>query len=605
MTWQTGLAATLALFGMWGTPAPSFAQASDVSPETEAAIARIEADLPESLVSQLSPKRPLRAVMQADQIPAVSVAVFQNGGLLWARAWGVADTVSGIAATPATLFQAASISKPVAALGAMTMVTDGLLALDEDLNTAIEGWTPGAAITLRQLLSHSSGLGVSGFSGYATGLAIPTPLQVLNGQAPANSAKVAMEGPPGVAFSYSGGGYTATQVLMAQTAKLPFETLMAQRVLQPLGMAESLFAQPLPADRLARAASGHQNGRPLTGGANTYPELAAAGLWTTPRDLGKIGVDIQNAVIGVPSRVATPDIARQMMTPQIGGYGLGFGLETRNGQRLFKHNGLNEGFETSLVASLPASNAASAPAPNYVVVVMTNGQGGSNLAAALIRSVAREYRWAAFNPRTVREVTLSRTALARFEGLYQSEGKNVAIEMVNGVLHYRDSDWRRAPMLATSNAGFEIMNRAQTITFQRGKARDAMTALVSDAGVTTPMVRVDQPFARLGTRAPLLRGSMNNWGDGNGFVKTGTTTWALTLSLSPGTYEFKIATADWAGLNLGSRLGAATLTGDGDLGLVPLGENLRLTVTRPGTYRFTIDARDQRRASLSVKAIGS
>jgi CubicO group peptidase (beta-lactamase class C family) len=587
-----------------GVPCLGLAQPSPTSPDAAAAIARIEADLPQSLVSQLSPKRPLRALMQTDQIPAVSAAVFKDGALLWAQAWGVADAQNGIAVTPATLFQAASISKPVAALGAMTMASDGLLSLDQDLNTTIEGWTPNAPITLRQLLSHTSGLGVSGFDGYQSGLEIPTPLQVLNGQPPANSRKVAMEGPPGTSFNYSGGGYIVAQVLMAQAAKLPFETLMARRVLDPLGMTESLFAQPLPADMRSRATSGHQAGQPIAGRAHTYPELAAAGLWTTPRDLGKVGGDIQNALTGRPSRAATPDIARQMMAPQIGGYGLGFGLETREGLRIFKHNGLNEGFETSFVASVPAPSGSGVATPNYVVVVMTNGQGGSNLAAALIRSVAREYQWAAFNPRTIREVALSRSALTRFEGLYQIEGKKIAIEMLNGVLHYRDGDWRRAPMLATSSSGFEVMNRSVNLAFRQGQRAGAMTALVTDAGATQSLVRVDRPFSSLGTRVPLLRGSMNNWGEEAAFVKTGQHRWVQTINLQPGNYEFKIATADWAGLNLGGRLGSAVLNDEGELGLAPLGDNLRLNVKTAGTFRFTIEVRDERRAVLTVRSIG-
>lgn len=119
---------------------------------------------------------------------------------------------------------------------------------------------------------------------------------------------------------------------------------MAERGLKPLAMTESTFDQPLPVSLEDRSASGHRGGKAIKGGSNTYPELAAAGLWTTPSDLGRVAVDIQNAQRGVAA-VATPAIARNMLTPQIGGYGLGFELKTREGEPVFEHAGLNEGFE--------------------------------------------------------------------------------------------------------------------------------------------------------------------------------------------------------------------------------------------------------------------
>lgn len=197
---------------------------------------------------------------------------------------------------------------------------------------------------------------------------------------------------------------------------------MAERGLKPLAMTESTFDQPLPVSLKDRSASGHRGGKTIKGGSNTYPELAAAGLWTTPSDLGRVAVDIQNAQRGIAAAVAIPAIARDMLTPQIGGYGLGFELKTREGEPVFEHAGLNEGFEARLVES------ASAACHRYIIVVMTNRRGGTAIADGVIRAVARQYGWKAFATRSVREVSLQSERLVALVGFYRSSGSLIGFE---------------------------------------------------------------------------------------------------------------------------------------------------------------------------------
>jgi CubicO group peptidase (beta-lactamase class C family) len=585
---KTAFGVVIGMLGAFALPIGARAQSAD----TAAIIAHIEADVPEAIVSQRTRPRPLQSLMAAQKIPAVSVAVFRDGQLAWTKAWGVTDVVTRTPATPATLFQAASISKPVTALGAMALVSDGTLNLEADVSKTITGWQVPNPITLRQLLSHTAGLSVSGFDGYEIGKPLPSLIQILNGKAPANSAPVVLQGEPGTAFNYSGGGYSVLQALMVQTSGKSFPVLMKERVLDPLDMRESRFDQPLPDSFIPLAAKGHQQGVVIAGGYHIYPEMAAAGLWTTPRDLGKVALEVQNARRNTGRGVLTPTTAAQILTPQVGGYGLGFSLDSPNGSAVFKHSGLNEGFETLMVASAADSG------PRTIIVVMTNGQGGSNIAGGVVRAVAREYGWAAYAPKRVVETRLSVGQLAAYEGLYQSGDTSVALEMLGGVLHVRDGNWMRAPMIATGPGRFSVQNRPFDLAIATQASPFRMT--MSEGTKSTQFTRIERPFASLGAQVPLLRGTMNGWTAASPFTKSGPHSWTLNLRLAAGSHEFKIASADWAALNLGGALGAEEIALGSAVRLAPMGENLKITLAQAMTVQLEIDARDERRPTLTV-----
>ena len=202
-------------------------------------IASIERGLrpAQALAGAPVPLSTLEGEMRRLHVPGLSIAVIDDGRLAWAKGYGVIGPGGG-PVTPETLFQAASISKPVAAFGAMTLVQSGKLDLHADINTQLRSWKlpvafSGAPVSLLQLLSHTGGLNVSGFPGYAPGMPVPTVLQVLDGAAPANTAPVRMTSSPGGAWQYSGGGYTVLQQLMMDVAGQPFDTIMRARVLAP------------------------------------------------------------------------------------------------------------------------------------------------------------------------------------------------------------------------------------------------------------------------------------------------------------------------------------------------------------------------------------
>ena len=386
-------------------------------PEIEARIRRVESGLLTYHVVPGEPAFTIQERLRYHRVPGVSVAVINNGRIEWARGWGETEAGSGVPVDTATLFQAASISKPVAAVAALRLVQDGVLRLDEDVNARLRSWrvpdtdfTQVERVTLRRLLSHSAGTTVHGFPGYAAGDTVPTVVQVLDGEPPANTRPVRVDTVPGSLWRYSGGGYTIAQLLMEDVTGRPFAELMREQVLEPAGMRHSTYAQPLPAERAGQAATAHdREGQPVAGRYHTYPEQAAAGLWTTPSDLARLAIEVQRAYKGEEGRILTPETARLMLTRSAGQYGLGFGVLAEGDSLRFQHGGSNRGFRAFFMATAGTGQG---------VVVMTNGDGGADVAMEILRSIAREYGLPGYEAREREAVRVDAAALAAYAGSY-------------------------------------------------------------------------------------------------------------------------------------------------------------------------------------------
>ena len=310
--------------------------------------------LPETAVqNRYGPPASLTDRMAYYNTPGVSIAVIHDGRIEWARGFGVRERGRPEPVTERTLFQAGSISKPIFALAVMRLVQEGRLDLDEDVNRYLTSWKVPAndawqpRVTLRQILGHSAGLTVHGFPGYGSEETLPSVVQVLNGEPPANTLPVRVNMVPGVQFRYSGGGTTVGQLLVSDLLGRPFPTLMRELVLDPLGMADSTYEQPLPPARAAVAATAHPwKGRPLAGRWHVYPEMAAAGLWTTATDLARAGLNVQQAHPGRRTHAPFVGPAQAMLTPSAASkdIGIGFFLEGEGSGARFGHGGWDEGF---------------------------------------------------------------------------------------------------------------------------------------------------------------------------------------------------------------------------------------------------------------------
>lgn len=400
------------------------AGAQPYSAEDRAHIAAVEAGLspPVVIKGRPVPLRSLTERMAETHVPAVSIAFFEDGRIRWAKAYGLADLATGRAATPLTLFQAASISKPVTAAAAMRLVQDGKLDLDGDVNSRLKAWkvppsafTADRKVTLRGLLSHTAGLTVHGFPGYPPGYAIPTAVDILNGSPPANSPAVVSDAKPGERWSYSGGGYMVAQVLMAETTEEAFPALMKRLVLDPAGMGRSAYEQPLSTARGGEAATGYFiSGQPLPGGRYVYPELAPAGLWTTPSDLARFAIALQDAHDGRSDRLLNQATAKAMLTRQIDDFGLGLNLGSTAGPAMFEHGGSNQGFQSELRAFTDGKRQG--------VAIMTNGDGGTALIGEIVRAVAETYGWKGLGPIERDTVQVDPAVLASYQGVYEVPG---------------------------------------------------------------------------------------------------------------------------------------------------------------------------------------
>jgi CubicO group peptidase (beta-lactamase class C family) len=336
----------------------------------------------------------LKQLMERFRVPGVSIAVIKDFEIHWAKGYGIADVSSSAPVTPDTMFQAASISKPTAAMGVMRLVQDGKLSLDADVNTYLKSWqlpatehTRDRPVTLRALLSHTSGLGDGfGFPGYHPQASVPSVVQILNGEKPSNTGKVLMERPPFTAFKYSGGGVTIVQLAVTEATGRAFPELMRSLVLDPIGMRNSGFEQPLSAERDRQAARAH-NGRGAAMDAkwHVYPELEAAGLWTTPSDLARLAIELQNALQGKSNRVLSATSAREMVSPVgMGDYAVGFGLRKLGEGWYFAHGGSNWGFQCDLMAHVRKG---------YGVAIMTNADSGGAVLGEIRNRVAAAYGW--------------------------------------------------------------------------------------------------------------------------------------------------------------------------------------------------------------------
>jgi CubicO group peptidase (beta-lactamase class C family) len=415
------------------------------------------------------PTATLAAEMQRLRVPGVSIAVIRKGQIAWAKGYGVAAK-DGQPVTPDTLFQAASISKPVTALAALRMVEAGKLALDADINTALSSWKlppgpKGTHATLRQLLSHTAGTTVSGFPGYAHGAAVPILVQVLDGAPPANTKPVRIENAPGSTWNYSGGGYTVVQQAMIDRSGKPFPELLAETVLAPLGMKASRFAQPLPPDMLPRAAMPHDGkGEPYEGGPYTYPELAAAGLWTTPSDLARFAIGVQRNADAAGQALLSPAMARTMLQPVKNGYALGFGTEGKASSLSFGHGGSNMGYQDVLFAYLEHGDG---------VVVMTNGDGGNDIAQSILRAAAAEYQWPSKQTTMRKAVALTPARRKALVGKYGLDERGTFdIFEKDGQLMISLREGAQEPLYAASPTVLFLLSR----DFELRMAKDGKTS---------------------------------------------------------------------------------------------------------------------------------
>jgi CubicO group peptidase (beta-lactamase class C family) len=442
--------------------------------------------------------QPVRTTSLADRmrdsrIPGVSIAVFVDGRIDWARGWGLADTESGRRVDEHTRFQAASISKPVAAVAALALVSRD--RLDGDVNASLKSWkvpenefTATTNVSLRRLLTHSAGTTVSGFRGYAKGEEVPSLVQVLDGAKPANSAPVRVDIPIGSRWRYSGGGFSIVQLLIEDETGKPFAQSARELVLQPFGMSRSTFLQPLPPELRGDAASGYRaDGSAIGGRWHVYPEQAAAGLWTTPTDLARFAIELQRIAAGRSTGTISRALAHDMLRRQMDEYGLGVGVEGEGSATRFGHGGANDGFRCYFFGYRDVASG---------VAIMTNSDSGGAILQDIVRAVAREYGWPGLAPVERTPGTADAAAYKDFAGRYEIGSRSPPVVLrieTDGQRLFRLGAGPRSELLPENATTFFALDSDFRIQFVRDGSGRVTEARVWQGTLERRAVRTPAP----------------------------------------------------------------------------------------------------------------
>lgn len=467
---------------------------------TEAQIKRVEQGLLPPVLIKGEPSWSIEERMKFWKVPGVSVAAIKDFKIEWSRSYGVKDIDTKEPVTTETLFQAGSISKPVAAMVALKRVQDGKIALDEDINNKLQTWklpdnefTAKKKVTLANLLSHTGGLTVHGFPGYAVDKKIPTLSQVLDGTEPANTAAVRVDMEPGTKFRYSGGGTTVAQLAIMDIEKKPYPEIAKETVLGPLNMTNSTYSQPLPDDWRKKAASGHKrDGSLVAGKLHVYPEMAAAGLWTTPTDLAKFAIEVQLSYAGRSNKILSKEMTEKMVTPFMEQAGLGFFIDKRGNSVYIGHDGADEGFKALLTMHREKG---------YGAVVMANSDSGQIL-GEVVRSIAREYNWDEFLPPVNEIISLDAAKLDEYTGRFLvNPDRILTIVRQEGKLIVKPTAELNFELLPVGDGTFIRRDQNIKYTFIKGSAGVNELQVSPPAGgvVTAPKVAADAliPFEHL------------------------------------------------------------------------------------------------------------
>jgi len=365
--------------------------------------------------------------MKHYNVPGVSIAIVKNGKIKWAKGYGLADMETGRPVDTNTLFQAGSISKPIAGLGSMILVEEGKISLDKNVNSYLKDWkipennfTFEEKVTLRRLLTHTAGINFSSSLGYRQVDSLPTFTQILNGSG--NTPKVLVDTVPGTIWKYSNGGYLIIQKLIEDVSNQSFDYFMLKNVLLPLGMQYSTFEQPLNVKAHFNVSAAYdQNGKIIEGKWYNYPEKAAAGLWTTPTDLAKYCIEIQELLKGKKNGLLSKETTEKMLTKHDNDWGLGPALAGDGDSLRFHHAGKTIGFTNNMIAYAHKGDA---------IIIMTNGDGGGKLMGEILRSASDHYKWNIAKPR---EIELASSVEFNFEPLL---GKYLYVDEVPGIGRY-------------------------------------------------------------------------------------------------------------------------------------------------------------------------
>lgn len=426
----------------------------------------------------------IESEMTISKTPALSVAVIHNGKLDWSATWGQIN-IGGSQANCGSLFQAGSLAKPLTVLAAMRIKSKGQINFDRNIETYLSSYqlpagrhTSDNPVTFRNLLSHTSGITRGGYAGYAKHEQIPSDQQIALGEAPSNSRKVEVSNSPGTSLAYSGGGYTIAEIALQDQLHKPFNKIMREWLISPIGMKQAEFTTPLPVSNHPHTASGHQiDGSIIPGGWNNYPEQAAAGLWATATDLAMFLLEIHKGYKG-ESNVFTQSNIRELMDNPIENHVYGFRKIGRGDEVFITHYGGTVGYRAGMTLNLHTGNGA---------VFLINSDNGSNLGEAFFSSVSRTYDWSVFREERVKRMEYSSDVLKSLTGTYvfPEQGWEVSVVYKHDIFKFVFPAGNRLPlvMIPIQSGSREFVHETGVHAYFDGEGLDMKIKLFGQTGL--------------------------------------------------------------------------------------------------------------------------
>ncbi|WP_282124939.1 serine hydrolase domain-containing protein [Marinifilum flexuosum] len=355
--------------------------------------------------------------MSEYHIPALSLAIIHQGKIEWADLYKNVNFPEVHQLDCSSIFQAASLSKPVSFLAALRMHSAGEIDLDKNIQEYLKDFVIPVGkqsienpVTFRNIFSHTSGINPGGYKGYVRDLVMPTDLDILRGNEGVNTPAIEVSNPPNELLAYSGGAYTLAELALQDIYQEEFADIMKKWILNPLEMNHSEFTQPLPVSDSNRVAKAYNHlGKPIEGGWRNHPEQAAAGLWSNSIDLAKFMIEMHKAYKGESSIFSKSDI-QNILEHERHGQAFGFIINRSKDDIAITHFGGNVGYRTGMTISLTSGNG---------LVYLTNSDNGGSLGNELLLSASQVYDWKHFKQTEVQREQVNAEVLEDLSGKYK------------------------------------------------------------------------------------------------------------------------------------------------------------------------------------------
>jgi len=371
-------------------------------------LSSLQAQTESSLAPQLrgSIDEIAQQVLKTTGVPSASVAVVQDGKIVYVQAYGAARLDPQTAATPQMRYSIGSISKQFTAAAILLLVEEGKLLLDDPVSKYIPGLTSGSEITIRELLTHTSGYQDFWPQDYVP----PLMLQPISAEGIMDRwARKPLDFEPGTKWQYSNTNYVIAGAIVEKVSGQPLLQLLSQRVFMPLGMksvSDTNENKLPPTDPTAyfRYALGPLHPAPKEGRGWMF---AAGELAMTAEDLAKWDISIINLSVLKPASYREMETEAVLKNGVGTRYGLGVSVTSVNGHRVLEHGGEVSGFTAENIVM---------PDDKIAVVVLTNQDAAE--AASEIGNQVRALLVKAANPQDPKQDELMRKV---YDGLQQGK----------------------------------------------------------------------------------------------------------------------------------------------------------------------------------------